>query len=117
MSAQMLVIVGPDRGRSFLLSPGATLQVGRSQSTDTQLSDGTVSRTHCEIIFDGTQAVLVNLSSKGTLVNGLAVSRQELHHGDVIRLGTTEIRFSLSATGEAETLLQPSTVPPPGSAE
>jgi len=117
MSAQIQVIVGPDRGRSFVLSPGATLQVGRSQATDTQLSDGTVSRSHCEIIFDGAQAVIVNLSSKGTLVNGLAVSQQELRHGDVIRLGSTEIRYSLSALGEAETLVQPSTLPPREPAE
>jgi hypothetical protein len=107
MSAQIQIIIGPDKGQSFHLKPGGTLQIGRSQSTDTHLTDATVSRNHCEIIFDGQRATLVNLSSKGTLLNGLAVAQEELRHGDVIRLGETELRFSLTALSDAETLLQP----------
>src|SRR5262245_42946511 len=108
MSAQIHVIIGPDRGRSFTLTPGATLTVGRSQSTDTRLTDGSVSRLHCQIEFDGKRAILLNVSTKGTQVNGTAADQQELRHGDVIRVGGTELRFALATLAEAETLVAPS---------
>ena len=105
MSAQIQVILGPDRGQTFLL-PTGTLTVGRSHATDTKLTDASVSRVHCRIEFDGQRAVLVNVSPKGTQVNAAPVAEQELRHGDIIRVGGTEIRFALTALAEAETLLQ-----------
>src|SRR5262249_10985996 len=58
------------------------------------------------------------LSAKGTLLNGKVVKQQELHHGDIIRLGGTELRFVHLALAEAETLLQQGEAPPvePGAA-
>src|SRR5262245_48307693 len=107
MTSQIVILSGPDKGRSFLLTAGPPLQVGRSQATATKLSDPSVSRVHCEIEFDGTRAVLVNISSNGTLVNGKSVNQQELKHGDVVRVGGTEFRFQVDAVGEAETVYQP----------
>jgi serine/threonine protein kinase len=107
MSAQIVIISGPDKGRTFSLSAGAPLQVGRSQSTATKLSDPSVSRVHCEIEYDGQQAMLVNISSNGTVVNGKAATQQTLRHGDVVRVGGTEFRFQLTNVEEAETVLQP----------
>jgi pSer/pThr/pTyr-binding forkhead associated (FHA) protein len=106
MSAQIQVILGPDRGQTFLLPATGALTVGRSHATDTKLTDASVSRVHCRIEFDGHRAVLVNVSAKGTQVNATPVTEQELRHGDVIRVGGTEIRFALTALAEAETLLQ-----------
>lgn len=111
MSAQIQVILGPDRGRIFPILPGATIAIGRSHNTDTRLIDGAVSRLHCQIEFDGKRAVLLNVSSKGTLVNGAQATHQELRHGDIIRVGGTEIRYALTILAEAETLVQPSLPP------
>ena len=96
MSARVVVISGPDNGKTFILPPGQTFQIGRSQATPTQLTDESVSRVHCEIEYDGEQATLINISSNGTVVNGRRADRQELRHGDVLRLGATECRVELA---------------------
>jgi serine/threonine protein kinase len=93
MSAQLTITAGPDKGRAFPLQPGTTFQVGRSQATATRLTDASVSRVHFEVEYDGTEAVLVNISSSGTLVNGQRLDRHPLRPGDVIRIGATELRF------------------------
>jgi serine/threonine protein kinase len=115
MSAQLTIFSGPDKGRVFPLQPGATLQVGRSQATTTKLTDPAISRVHCEIEYDGKRALLINISSNGTLVNGRTVEQQELRHGDVIRVGGSEIRFMVNSLEDAETVLQPAagTAPAP----
>jgi serine/threonine protein kinase len=90
----LVVSAGPDRGQSFPLVPGETLQVGRSQATSTRLTDPTVSRVHFEIEWNGERAVLVNISQSGTLVNGRLAQQHELTGGEVIRIGNTELRFN-----------------------
>src|SRR6516162_8286588 len=109
MSAQLVVIAGPDRGRSFPLTPGQTLQVGRSQATATKLTDPSTSRVHCEIEWQGDKILLINISTAGTLVNGKAVSEHELKPGDTIRLGSTELRFQLE--GSEQSTLAPGAKP------
>jgi serine/threonine protein kinase len=117
MSAQLIVVSGPDKGRAFSLQAGASFQLGRSQATVTRLTDPAVSRVHCEISFDGQRAVLVNVSSNGTTVNGKAVGQHELRHGDVVRVGGTELRFQRADVEDAETVMQPATVVPPAPAK
>jgi serine/threonine protein kinase len=115
MSAQIVVTAGPDKGRAFPLLVGEPLQVGRSQSTSTRLTDPTVSRVHCEIEWDGERATVHNVSSSGTLLNGVAVTEAPFTPKDTLRIGSTELRL-LSGSEE------PTTVAPPadkraGSAE
>jgi serine/threonine protein kinase len=98
MAPHLLVVAGPDKGRTFALEPGQSLQVGRSQATSTRLTDPAVSRVHCEVEWDGQKAVLINISSSGTLLNGQAVSQQTLKPGDVIRVGATDLRFQQSSS-------------------
>jgi pSer/pThr/pTyr-binding forkhead associated (FHA) protein len=108
MGAQIQVLLGPDRGKLFRVEAGATLQIGRSEASDTQLTDASVSRLHCHLDYDGKRGVLTNISTKGTLVNGKAIEgEKELRHGDIIRVGVTELRYALVALAEAETLSQP----------
>jgi serine/threonine protein kinase len=103
-SPQLVVTAGPDKGRSFPLAAGQTVQIGRSQASTTRLSDPTVSRAHCEIDWDGQHAMLVNLSPNGTLVNGKVTPQQELRPGDLIRVGATELRFHAGDMDEASTV-------------
>jgi len=115
MPAQLTITAGPDKGRSFPLRPGETFQVGRSQATPTRLTDASVSRVHFEVEYDGSEAVLVNISGNGTVVNGDRVERRELRPGDVIRVGATELRFQ--DTSAEPTTVAPAPKPPAGGGE
>ncbi len=104
MFAQLVVTSGPDRGRTFSLTPGQTLQIGRSAATATKLTDPTVSRVHCEVESVEDTFVLINLGASGTTVNGKPVTQHELKPGDMIRVGSTELRFQLDEGSEQSTL-------------
>ncbi len=107
MLAQLVVISGPEQGQTFPLSEGQTLAVGRADTTDTRLTDPTVSRTHCQIEAAGGNFRLRDLGSRGgTYVNGQPVSECELAPGDVIRVGSTELRLLPEATEEAPSAQQ-----------
>jgi serine/threonine-protein kinase len=94
MDMQLVVIAGPDKGRTFPLSSAAPLVVGRSKDTQIQLTDPHVSRVHCEVQFDGTHTILLDRgSAAGTLVNGKRVTRQPLKPGDIIAVGDTHLRL------------------------
>jgi serine/threonine-protein kinase len=115
MSAHIVITAGPDRGRSFPLTPGETLQIGRSQATATKLTDPSVSRVHCEVEWDGTRALVINVGTGGTLLNGKEVTQAELKPGDTLRLGSTEARFQLTAP-EDTTVALAAPRPPVGEA-
>jgi serine/threonine protein kinase len=94
----IVIIGGPDRGRSFQIEEGQTLVVGRSQTSDTQINDPRVSRVHCRVVVDGgTITLLDNDSAGGTFMNGNQVSRQELDTGDTFSVGDTTMRYQLDA--------------------
>ncbi len=114
MSPLLVVIGGPDRGRTFPLVAGQTLQIGRSQATATRLTDPTVSRVHCEVEWDGHKAVVVNISTGGTLVNGKTIAQHDLEPGDVIRVGSSDLRFQLGPDAEAPTVVPAAKAAVPG---
>ena len=94
----LVIIGGPDRGRSFQIEEGQTLVIGRSQTSDTQINDPRVSRVHCRVVVDGgTITLLDNDSAGGTFMNGNKVSRQELDTGDTFSVGDTTMRYQLDA--------------------
>src|SRR5262249_46220487 len=107
MPAQILILAGPDTGQMFNLLPGQTLRIGRSSNSDTRLNDGTVSRIHCEIIHQGTEVFIENKSDKGTWLNGLSITREQIRHGDIVQIGGTQFRFQRLALENSDTLLQP----------
>ncbi len=109
---KLIVTSGPDKGLAFSLNPGETLQIGRSQAASNRLSDPAVSRVHCEIEAAAGKAVLHNISANGTIVNGEPATERVLQHGDVVRLGNSELLFAAAEAGEASTAL----IPPPGGA-
>ena len=108
MLAQLVVVAGPDKGRSFPLEDGQTLQIGRGQETSTQLNDPRISRKQCVLEIDGGKFMLSDLGgSGGTLVNGAKIARHELQPGDTIRIGETELRLELDALRDQSTLAGP----------
>ena len=102
MPTQLIVISGPDKGRVFAIEPGGSFTIGRSLTSNTQLTDVGVSRNHCEVRLDGYRAYLVDAQSAGgTFVNGERISEHELLPGDVIRVGSTELRLDQEVPGQS----------------
>jgi hypothetical protein len=71
-----------------------TVIVGRSLRCDVRLEDTWTSRRHASILRAGDELTLCHdASTNGLSLNGQRVrSRAELHDGDVISVGITELR-------------------------
>ena len=114
MPKQLVVVAGPDQGRSFAVPESEPLLVGRGKDTATRLNDPHASRVHCEVHCEGDKVILTDRGSvAGTFVNGQRVGgKVDLRAQDLIRVGETEMRF-LTADLNAATTRVP-TAPGPG---
>src|SRR4051794_8522005 len=91
MQAYLRVTAGPDMGRTFDLTEGGTLVIGRGEKSNTRLIDGTASRLHCELRWEGGKFLLVDLDSVGgTMVNGRKVKEHDLKHDEEFQIGGTQ---------------------------
>ncbi|MFN3201965.1 MAG: FHA domain-containing protein [Bradymonadia bacterium] len=83
--------------RAESVSQGRYFTLGRSQDCNIALDDGASSTRHAYIAGYGSELLLRDLeSTNGTEVNGEPVEEVVLCHGDIIRIGTTDIRFLYS---------------------
>ncbi len=72
------------------------IAIGRSQKCHVVLEDKRSSRKHAIIVQKNGKHHLKDLgSANGTLLNGEKVDEQELHSGDVIRIGDTQFTFKV----------------------
>ncbi len=102
---QLTVTEGLDTGRSFDLTDGQAVVIGRGRDTDTHLTDPRVSRVHCELeVSRGHFRLTDNGSASGTLVNGVAVTMRNLNAGDSIRVGETTLVLSLNDIHDRATI-------------
>ena len=93
----LTVVRGPDKGLRHVCA-GSAVVVGSDDTAHLRLSDGTVSRFHCEIAVVDGRVRLRDLGSKnGTVVSGVAVQEGFLHNGAVLQLGNSDVRFELTA--------------------
>jgi len=69
------------------------ITIGRKPDNDVFLDDQTVSSEHAAVSLMGVPAITDLGSTNGTFVNGVRISKQELRHGDVIRIGQHELKF------------------------
>jgi serine/threonine protein kinase len=114
MSMHLLVIAGPDKGRSFPLTPGEAILIGRSQATQTRLADPRVSKVHCEVEVGDHGATLSDSNSTGgTFINGKRISQCELKSGDVIQVGETQVKFMSGAGASKASTVAPGDLPSP----
>lgn len=117
MHRYLRVIAGPDRDKVFQISDAFTTQFGRSRHANTQLTDLSVSRVHCEVEIRGKTIYLIDLdSSSGTFVNGKKVSEARLKDGDVVQLGDTQMRVE-NPTGPEPVSSGSRTIPDANSAK
>jgi serine/threonine protein kinase len=104
-SPNLVVLAGPDKGRSWPIRPGIGHILGRHPDSAYMLTDIRASRSHCEIQFEQEQVTIVDKGgSGGLMVNGGKVARQVLKHGDTLQIGETLLHFSAGPVGEIATL-------------
>lgn len=91
-AAHLRVEAGPDRGRTFAVG-AAGARIGRSSSNDIVLTDPSLSRFHCRVLFKPDGSFWINDlgSTNDTRVNGKPVRDLQLRRGDVIEIGETRI--------------------------
>ncbi len=91
MSARLVVISGPDRGRVLPIPPEGGM-VGRGETCSMRLADASVSREHFRVgIRDGRPLVIDLGSTNRTRVNGEPVELRPLSPGDRIEIGHSVI--------------------------
>jgi tetratricopeptide (TPR) repeat protein len=90
---RLLVTSGPRKGAEFVLLESLAT-VGRGSGNAVAIADLSVSRRHSRLEKRGSRWVVCDQGSgNGTRVNGRAVHRRSLRHGDEIALGDTCLRF------------------------
>ena len=87
------ITTGKEKGRTLELTADTPLTIGRSESSGFCIPDKKVSRRHAEIVSDGENVFITDLSSRtGTRVNGRAIAqRSPLCIGDTIQIGETDL--------------------------
>jgi two-component system, NtrC family, response regulator AtoC len=85
----------------FRLPSSGEVVIGRSESAELRLDDGSVSRRHARLVLEGDGAILTDLGShNGTYVNRIRITgRHALHPNDVIRIHRTTLIFHASGAG------------------
>lgn len=99
---RLFVTSGPHAGASIVWSAAGKYVIGRGAQANLALvNDLTASVEHCRVELNATGCVIEDLRSRyGTTVNGRPVTRSLINDGDVIKVGTSEIRVALDATAE-----------------
>jgi hypothetical protein len=92
-SAVLYVNAGPFQGQRMPLRHGFT--VGSARGTDLFLpGDPGVAPHHAVFLVDATGTwAIMDRSNQGVFVNGVRVAEARLGHGNLIRIGTCELRY------------------------
>ena len=93
MPPRLLVVAGPLKDSTIPL-PDGEATIGREPSNLIAIPDPSVSRKHCVLRQREGRFQVEDLESRNqTLLNGIAVKEQWLHHGDEITVGDSVLLF------------------------
>lgn len=95
-SIHIMVVEGDSKGQAYDITGIGTYTIGRKEC-DIIIEDEKVSRKHASIVIAraGQYAVSDLASRNGTFVNGVRLSRRNVQHNDLIRVGDTTLRFTV----------------------
>lgn len=80
-------------GKSYELKVDRTT-VGRVEDNSFQIPEASVSSHHCEVLLKGTEVRVKDLNStNGTFINGDRITEGVLKPGQILRLGTIDLRL------------------------
>jgi len=89
-------------GRTYELKADKTT-VGRVSDNAFEIPEASVSSHHAEILLRGTEVLVRDLNStNGTFINGERVTEAVLKSGQILRLGTIEMRLETGAPAAAK---------------
>ncbi|MCG8605724.1 FHA domain-containing protein, partial [bacterium] len=91
--ARLCVLDGQLSGAVFFLKKGRHNSIGRDPGNAIVLSDEQISRKHATIIYEKDNCWIEDHGINGVYLNGKKIEREQLHHGSVIKLGNTILRF------------------------
>ncbi|MFO1020625.1 MAG: PQQ-binding-like beta-propeller repeat protein [Planctomycetales bacterium] len=74
--------------------------VGRHLSNDIVVDEDGVATMHCRISWGKSKYQITAANSAGVVVNGVLTAQADLKEGDVVRVGSSQIRFSESNSPE-----------------
>jgi general secretion pathway protein A len=117
-------LAGPRIARLRVMSEGQLLvehplrvgrmMIGRAADADLQIDDRTVSRHHCQIISNEYLSVIQDLNStNGLYVKDQRLRRHNLSDGDVVVLGSFQVRYLDEREGEQPDYQGEIAAPPP----
>jgi predicted component of type VI protein secretion system len=108
MVTKLVIASGKSAGRSISIKRNKLL-IGRAEECDVRPLSDEVSRRHCAVIVGPSDVWVEDLKSRnGTFLNGTRIepaTRTKLVDGDLIRVGSLELRVSCrapAAGGNAE---------------
>jgi serine/threonine-protein kinase len=105
MQAYLRVASGPDAGRTFDLHENVKLVIGRGEKSDTRLTDQSVSRLHCELMWENAEFKLTDLDSVGgTFVDGKKIKEHSLKHDQEFQIGGTRLKLHTTGIADARTI-------------
>lgn len=93
-----LIEIRPDSSKSKSHKiKGSRVVIGRSSSAGIALDDPYVSRSHAKVkVSSKNIPFVVDLgSNKGTKLNGTKITKAPLKPGDVIKVGKTQLTFTV----------------------
>lgn len=91
--AKLVALTEGFAGTSYELK-GERTTVGRMEDNTFQVAEPSVSSHHCEILLRGAEIVVKDLAStNGTYINGQPVKEAVLKPGQILRLGSVELRL------------------------
>jgi pSer/pThr/pTyr-binding forkhead associated (FHA) protein len=95
-----LVLTGLTHPGEFELEPGFNT-LGRNPTNDFRVHDSTVSSFHCEIVLSEDSVLVRDLgSTNGTFIDNQPVTEHQFQLGQVLRLGSAELRLDLQDVPE-----------------
>jgi pSer/pThr/pTyr-binding forkhead associated (FHA) protein len=95
-----LVLTGLTHPGEFELEPGFNT-LGRNPTNDYRVHDATVSSFHCEIVLSEDSVLVRDLgSTNGTFIDNQPVTEGQLKPGQILRLGSAELRLESQAVPE-----------------
>ena len=113
-----LVLTGLTHPGTFELEPGFNT-LGRNPTNDFRVHDVTVSSFHCEIVVSEDSVLVRDLgSTNGTYIEGQPIQEAPLSPGQILRLGSADLRLESRPSSEPPRVAIPelNVVPPPSSA-
>lgn len=85
-----------------VLSRDKPLSIGRHQGNDIMINDASIAALHCRIAWKENGFEVVAATASGVELNGQLVQRRVLQHGDVLRIGSYDLKVLVEGSPQPE---------------